>query len=225
MKQKLTGALSRLMPSAVSRSRLHRRTFQRFADKIDFVYFGYVDQRDDEHRLVRGLTLSPTHRDDHYSIGSYHGYDILFLERQDVIKQPGVPDETKQWTIMTADLHRAHNLPHIFIGQTSHSATFYRHVLTKFSYLQKHLPGSVSTYDPRFNAQFALYTTPAHALEAEQLFAGQFSTMLLEHFAGFSFEIHETTLYVYAESERPSAQLLAKMLQCTAWFATELDRR
>jgi hypothetical protein len=38
------------------------------------VYFGYVDQRDDDHRLIRGHTVSATHQDKKTSY-----YDIRLL--------------------------------------------------------------------------------------------------------------------------------------------------
>ncbi|HMH69872.1 MAG TPA: hypothetical protein VK502_00580, partial [Candidatus Saccharimonadales bacterium] len=51
------------MPAGIIQSQLHKRVFMQFADKIGFVYFGYVNQRSDDHRLVRGLTVSSNHRD------------------------------------------------------------------------------------------------------------------------------------------------------------------
>ena len=215
----------KVTPISVLESRLHRKLFKEFAEKIGFVYFGYVDQRDDEHRLIRGLTLSPTHRDDNYSIGTYHGYDMTMCERTDTIAEPGFPSESKKWFIMTADLHSKRELPHIFIGLNRHTQGFYRHVMTKFSYLQKLTPGGVTPYNLKFRENFTLYTSPTHFVEVEQLFGGDLHGMLAEHFPDFSFEIAESTLYVYSENQKPTVTLLSRMLQCAAWLASELDKR
>lgn len=224
VRQKALKVLGRSRPMKVAKSRFHSRLFRHFADKLGFVYFGYVDQRDDEHRLIRGLTLSNTHRDDNYCLGTYHGYDIAVCERTDSIQTHGMVREDKKWIIMTADLKNKSNLPHVFIGLSSHTVGFYRHMMTKFAYLQKLQPGRIAQYDPHFHEIFAMYTKPTNAVHAEQLLGGEFNTMLVRHFPEFSFEIWDTTIYVYSEVKRPTAALLAQLLQCTAWFASELDK-
>lgn len=222
---KLKNIARKLKPVTVIEARVHRKVFRDFAEKIGFVYFGFVDQRDDEHRVIRGLTLSPSHRDDHYSIGTYHGYDIAMCERIDTIKEPGFPSEPKKWLIMTADLHRKHELPHIYVGKATDSQGFYRYVMTKFPHIQKMTPGAVTPYSLKFRENFTIYTTPTHFVLVEQLFGSQLESMLAEHFAGFSFEIFESTLYVYSEQQKATTELLSRMLQCAAWLASELDKR
>lgn len=217
--------LTKFTPALVARARLRRKLYTTFAEKLGFVYFGYVDQRGDEHRLLRGMTLSPTHRDDHYMIGNFHGYDTTIVERVDTIRQTGAADLEKSWLIMSVDLHSKRDLPHIFIGHADHSAAFYRHILTKFNKLQRLHPGSVSTYDPAFGAHFNVFTTPTYFVYVEQLFSGDLHRQLVTHFPQFSYEMIETTLYVYSEQAKPSDDLLSKMLQCSVWLATELDRR
>src|ERR1044072_5775592 len=93
------------VPAKVLQSRLHKRVFMQFAEKIGLVYFGYVNQRSDEHRLVRGLTVSAGHRDSNYCVGSFQGYDIALVERIDTIRFPGKSSKTHNWIIMTFDLH------------------------------------------------------------------------------------------------------------------------
>lgn len=217
--------LGKLTPARVTRARLHKKIYMNFADKIGFVYFGYVDQRDEEQKLVRGLTLSPTHHDEHYTIGTFHGYDVTLLERSDTIKHPDTPPMEKQWLIAGIDLHGRRDLPHIFIGLASHSAPFYRHVLTKFSHLQRLYPGSVLPFDPEFIQHFTIYTTPTYNVYVEQLLGGGLQKQLVQHFPQFSFEITESQLYVYSEHKRPTEALLGQIVQCGVWLATELDRR
>ena len=116
-----------LVPAKVVQSRLHKRAFQQFATKLGLVYFGYVDQRNDEHSLVRGVTVSTKHRDNHYCIGSFDGYDITVVERVDTLHFPGKESKTHNWTILTLDLHHGHDVPHVFMGLTSHHDTYHAH--------------------------------------------------------------------------------------------------
>lgn len=214
----------RLKPATIVRKQTHRRLFRKFADRLGFVYFGYVDQHDDEHRLIRGVTVSTSHRDDHYCLGTYHGYDMALCERTDVVSAPDSKDEYQTWLIATADLHRSDDVPHIFIGTEGLSAGFYRLMQTKFPHLHRVYFGGVAPYDARFAEHFSFYASPSHTIAAEKLFGGELNTMLVEHFAGFSFEVHESTLYIYAYDCRPTSALLAQMLQCAAWLANEIDR-
>ena len=217
--------LTTLKPATVARARMDRKIYKDFAEKLDFVYFGRTYQHDDEYQVIHGFTLSNTARDNHFSVGTYHGYDMSFLERRDVIKQPRFPSESKRWIVMTADLHAKTEMPHMFIGRNGLSATFYRHLQTKYPHLQKvHLGHNVS-FDPAFNERFSIYTKQTHALFVEHAIHQQLQYMIVENFPTFLFEVKAGTLYVYVEITRPSNQLLARLVQCSAWLASELDKR
>ena len=73
------------------------------AEKVGLVYFGYVDQRDDDHRLIRGHTVSQTHQDNHYCIGTVRGYDVMLALRNDVIRTRSGKDERCHWLIYAID--------------------------------------------------------------------------------------------------------------------------
>src|SRR5688572_20415029 len=115
--------LKSFVPGQVIQSRLHRRMFQQFAEKIGLVYFGYVDQRSDEHRPIRGLTMSARHVDNHYCIGSFRGYEVALVERTDTLTFPGKPTKGHTWIVMMFKLNVAVDLPHVFVGLHSHSET------------------------------------------------------------------------------------------------------
>jgi hypothetical protein len=196
-----------------------------FAEKIGLVYFGYVDQRTDEHRLVRGLTVSANHRDDHYCIGDYGGYDIMLVERVDTIRFPGKPTRTHDWIIMTFDLHSKLDIPHIFLGLHTHSDTFYAHLFTKFSQLSRVPLGSQGAHDHLFTSRYSMYAEPAQMFAAEHLFNQEITKTIAEHFGSLTVEITEGTLYLYAEHQRPSIALLEKMIKHGAWLASSVDAR
>jgi hypothetical protein len=211
------------MPAKVLQSRLHAKVFKQFAERLGLVYFGYVDQRSDEHRLVRGLTMSAKHRDNHYCIGHYEGYDVMLVERTDTIRFPGKPARGYEWIIMTFDLHTATDVPHIFLGLHTHSDTFYAHLFTKFSQLTKAPLGTFGAYDPAFVNRYAIYTEPSQTIQAEKLIDPQTATTIGAHFGSLTAEITEGCLYVYAENQRPTQALLEKMLKYGAWLASVVD--
>ena len=215
--------LKAFVPSKVIQSRLHKRVFMQFAEKTGLVYFGYVDQRDDEHRLVRGLTVSSSHRDNHYCIGDFGGYDIALVERVDTIRFPGKPPKVHDWIIMTFDLHTSIDVPHVFLGLHTHSDTFYAHLFTKFSQLSKAPLGTFGEYDKAFTDKYALYTEPAQAITAQQLFDHKTTKAIADHFGSMTVEIVEGTLYLYAEHQRPTLALLEKMIKYGVWLAQSLD--
>ena len=68
-----------MTPRHIVRSRMTSSAVRKFADSLGMVYFGLVNQRNDEHRLVRGHTVSATHRDDNYCVGTIRGYDTCLL--------------------------------------------------------------------------------------------------------------------------------------------------
>lgn len=213
------------VPAKVLQSRLHKRVFMQFAEKAGLVYFGYVDQRNDEHRLVRGLTVSASHRDDHYCIGSFKGYDVTIVERTDTIHFPGKASRTQDWIIMAFDLHTATDLPHAFIGLHTHSDTFYAQLFTKFATLAKAPIGTFADYPRDFLNRYAVYTEPSRLPMTEHLFSGDIAESMAKHFGGLTVEIADGCLYLYAWHQRPTTTFLTRMLQNGVWLASAIDER
>src|SRR5688572_22885365 len=101
-----------------------KRIIKQFAAKYQLVYFGSVNPQDDDYNMVRGVTVSVSHTDNHYTVGSYQGHDIILVERRNSITFPGKERSNYRWLIMQIDL-RQHNLPHLFIDTKHHDKTFY----------------------------------------------------------------------------------------------------
>lgn len=213
----------RLVPAKVIQSRLHKRVYMQFADKTGLVYFGYVDQRNDEHSLVRGLTVSAHHRDNHYCIGSFEDYDITLVERNDTIHFPGKPARAHNWIIMSFDLHQPVDLPHVFLGLHTHDETFYAQLFTKFSHFSRLPATMLAGYDHAFVQRYAIYANPSQLVSAQRLFHPALAKLVAEHFGGLTVEISEGSLYLYAENHRPSLALLEKMIKYGVWLAKTID--
>lgn len=219
----VVAALKTLVPAKVIQSSLHKRVFTQFADKYGLVYFGYVDQRSDEHRLVRGLTLSGNCRDNHYCIGSFSGYDITLVERSDTLRFPGKASKSHTWIIMEFDLHTSVDLPHLFVGLHAHSDTFYSNLFTKFSHLTKVPLASYANYDPQFLQRYAVYSSPSQFEATGQFISPAMAKIIAEHFGSLTFEIADDCLYVYTEHQHPTPQLLERMLKNGLWLAKIID--
>lgn len=61
-----SGIIGRILRRHSVSARSRGAVLKKFAHKIGLVYFGVVDQHQDDHEVIRGLTVSTTHRDDHY---------------------------------------------------------------------------------------------------------------------------------------------------------------
>lgn len=213
----------RLIPTKVAHSYLHRQVFQQFASKVGLVYFGYVDQRNDEHSLIRGLTVSTKHRDNHYCIGTYEGYDTAIVERVDTIEFPAKPSKTHNWIIMTFDLHHAVDLPHVFLGLRNHGDAFYAQLFTKYAHFSEIDTSSLSEYDKAFSEHYIMLTRADHILDAKSVFNPAIAKVIVDEFHSLAIEINNDTLYLYSEQHRPTSALLDKMLTRGLWLARAID--
>lgn len=214
--------IRRIAPVSLASRQLKRRLVARFVEKHGLVYFGFVDQLGDEHKLVRGLTVSTSHRDDHYCIGSSEGYDLMFVERTDTDETSGaLQDHT--WHIMTFDLHSSRDIPHLFIGAHRHEGGAFARLFAGSTRLKKALTGTFGIHSDTFTKHFALYCTPSDTLDIERIFTPDITAVIGAHFRSLSLEIVDGTLYVYADNRRLSAELLEAMLKNGLWLSKEID--
>jgi len=212
-------ALRRATPAHVVRTRITKRTINEFAEKVGLVYFGYVDQRDDDHRLVRGHTVSRTHMDNHYCIGTVQGYDVVLVSRNDMVRTRGGRLERCHWLIYTIDLHTKQSVPHMYIGHKSRDAQF----AASYEQLMPLSIGHLGAYPRQFLNEYTVYGRATHALEIEQYIAPQVAEVITSHFKGASFEVEDGTVFLYVESEHPSEALLEKLLSNGLWLAEVID--
>jgi hypothetical protein len=196
-----------------------KRVIRQFADEAGLVYFGYVSQRSDEHHILRGMTVSTKHHDDHYCIGTYEGYDVVLVERSDQLHS----GKKHQWHIMEFDLKTTADVPHAFIGSGKHGLGFHELLATKYPHLQPATLGRTAEYPTTFTSRFAVYVTPAHAVAIEQLISPSDAATFAEHFSGLVVEITDHALYVYSEKSHLTEALLTAMLKNGAWLAARID--
>ena len=211
--------LRHLRPSHIVKTRMTGGTIARFAEKVGLVYFGYVDQRDDDHRLIRGHTVSQTHQDNHYCIGTVRGYDVMLTLRNDVIRTNTGKEQRCHWLIYTIDLHTKADVPHCYVGHRSRDDVF------AASYRQLHplAIGGLGAYPHSFSGQYTMYGAATNSYAIERIINPQIAEVIATHFQGMSIEIEDGAVYLYVESERPNEAQLEKMLSNGLWLVEAID--
>lgn len=186
------------------------------------MYFGFVDPRTDDHELVKGITVSTTHVDNHYTVGSFQGHDIILVERRNKLTFPGKADTEHRWLILQFDLKQS-DFPHIFIDATNHGQdTFYANLFVKFSNFEN-VSSLFMQSDPAFAHHFKVFTPPDTYDIIKLALPHQITNTLTQHFKHFDYEIFDDRLLVYASDSQVTTPLLTSMLRVGIWLAEHLN--
>jgi hypothetical protein len=204
--------------------RARGKTLKGFAAKAGLVYFGTVDQHEDEHNVIRGLTVSTTHRDAHYAVGSFDGYDVSMVDRFDVLVGSDGQAVEHTWLILQIDLQDA-SLPHLFFKPTGHSAGSYNKFFTAFNTL--HVINQVfnDQHSDEFHSRYELYGHATHIQSIEALVGPSLTQTISARFWPHAIEVYEGKLFVYITEHRLSQTVLGSTLQSATWLASALDRK
>jgi len=208
--------------SPVTRSR--GRSIRSFADKLGFVYFGSVDQHEDDHEIIRGLTVSTSHRDTHYAVGSYDGYNISMVDRYDILKHGNEPTSEHSWLILQVSLTDA-ELPHIFLKPKGHSPAAYNKFFTAYNTLHAVNTMFLAPHSAEFHARYDVYGLSSRALEIEESLTTHVTNTIAARFWPHAIEIFEGKVYVYITEHRLTETMLGATLESATWLASVLDKR
>lgn len=198
-----------------------KRVIKQFCNKYRLVYFGFVDSQEDDHQLVRGLTVSTTHIDNHYSVGTYEGYDLMLVQRLNTLTFPGKPDAEYKWLIMEVDTNQ-HKLPHIFMDGHRHNETFYANMFVKVPQFHN-ITSHIAQRDPHFASKYKIFALPNQYMQVDAIMLPEITSTILQHFPQFDFEIIEDRVYVYAAANMVTLATLQEMLRAGAWLAASMD--
>lgn len=204
-------------------SRTDKRVITKFVKKMGFVYFGSVNQHHDDHRIVRGFSVSSTHHDNHYSVGAIDGYDVTLVDRSDTTRDDDGKKVAFNLMIIEIDLHTANDIPHIFISAKNHDPKPYINLFRTFPALKEVDMGTFEPYGPEFTSRYDIFAKPTQAIEVERLFPASSARIIGAHFWPFSAEVHEKTVYMYADNERVTSNLLDALIENGVWLAKHLD--
>lgn len=194
-----------------------------FAEKNGLVYFGYVNQQTDDHRIVRGLSVSSTHQDNHYCIGSVNGYNVMVVDRTNYVSRPGEKPVLLNVLIMTFDLHTDKPIPHFFIQAKNHDVKPFKPLFNTYPNMKDAELGTFEQYSTEFLTRFSLFVRPAKSAEVEEVVDSELAKVMGAHFWPLSAEQHDNVLYVYSNDEPVTSQLLDTMFENGLWIAEQLD--
>ena len=209
-----TNVVRRSMPGHLIGHQRTRTVIGRLADAMGLVYFGYVDQRDDDHRLVRGALVSTTHDDHHYTVGSFHGYDVSLVVRRDSLEYNDHRLKEHHWTIVTVDLHTDIDVPHIYVARHS----IRDEIVTRLTHLTP-LPHAGDA----FSRQYTIYGSMGQFIMIQSIFMQTVRDTIAREFVGLSVEIADGTIYLYANEKHPSRMQLERMFRNGIWLAQTID--
>lgn len=201
-------------------ARARRRTLRKFGHKLNFVFFGTVDQHTDDHRVIRGFSASTTHLDASYMVGNYEDYDVRFVDRSDIIELSNGETETHQWLIMS--LETKADVPYFFLVPKHHGATHYRRVFNGLRTLETLHLGAHSS---EFSTRYAIFGSADQLGELEDILPPAVTQMIATHLWPAAVEVHEGTIYVYSAERTLSEPDLAAMIKNGAWLGQTLESR
>lgn len=214
-KRTLNEALRRISPSLRERGRVIRK----FSNQLGLVYFGAVNQHEDDHSAIRGFTASLTHSDTHYSVGTYNGFDIRIVDRLDVLHIAGHDNHQQTWTVIEFDIEAA-DIPHVFFVPTGKNGSSYARLFATQPYL---LPLNatlgVSNRSPEFHGRYQIMARPTHSHSIERLFSSPIIVGIGARFWPYGIEIQHGKLFVYLTDKTLTKTDLETALTAGLWLA------
>lgn len=207
------------------KTRKHRRIISKFADKIGMVYFGYVNQHNDEHKVINGFTASSTHHDDHYCIGSVGGCSVSLVERSDGVWQKDGSINIQNWLIMAFDLSANRDVVQFFLQAKNHNEERFENIFLLNTNLKEVELGVFEEYSQEFTNRFEFYAKVSDSIELQRLFPANTARVIGAHFWPLSVEQKNNVLYLYADAKSLSESLLETMLENGLWLTGHIDNR
>jgi hypothetical protein len=201
--------------------RRYRRTFARgrvirsVSERIKLVYFGSVDPRSDDHDSIRGITATTKHRDRHFAVGSYDGYDISLADRT---YQPLHSTVKHTWCVLQVTLRNA-DIPYTLIIPTAHAEDFngvarlHRNVIA----------APLDEFPHEFTSRYTVYTSSHHAHSLHTLLPRDIALGSAVRLWPYAVEIHQNKLYVYISEHRLTETVLGGAIESALWLADAFD--
>ena len=197
-------------------------TLRKFSETIGLVHFGTVHQHDDDYDAIRGFTASLTHRDTHYAVGTYNGFNIRLVNRFDVIRIATNPNHEQLWTILEIELD-TRGLPHMFFVPTGREAGEYGRLYATQPTMQPLNSMIFDNKSPEFHGRFQILASPAHSHQVEALFNSPIIVGIASRFWPHGIEIEHGKLLIYITEHRLTKAVLESALASGLWLAETID--
>lgn len=208
-------------PLKTAKSLASARIMREFAHKFDLVYFGRVHHLDDDHQMVRGITLAADHQDGHFMVGNYKGYDITALQRTVPMSHPHHGSRSYRWTVLQVDL-KNHQMPHILITAGHQDRIFFDNMRIKLATFQQ-VPGKNLSTSDEFDHHFKIFAGADALDDLPVILSPGLCATILQYFKHFDIEIQADQVIVYTAHSLITSAILQEMLREALWLASQLD--
>ncbi len=215
--------MSRLQSLPFLQTNRVKKVFKDLCEQLDLVYFGNVSQHHDEHQMVRGFTLSPSHVDRHYCVGTVGGRDIILLQRTDTVSFPDKPSKAYTWVLLQLDMKKRTDL-HLVLNSYNYESPVYETLFKKLQHLQRIHLEALPQYDSSFLQRFKLYSQMQHIDHIPLTLSNDTVRTLSHHFGMFDYELIEDELIVYAPVTAPHQKDIEHMIKAGIWLADEIEK-
>lgn len=219
---RLSGLLNNVNRRHASAARSRARVLRAFSKKLGLVYFGLVDQHKDEHDIIRGLTVSTTHRDDHYAVGNYDGTDISVVDRFDVIVNPDGTVSEHFWVIFRLKLDKS--IPHLFLKPLNHTPDSYTKLYNASHQLQPVNSVFLGAHSQEFNTRYEVFASVDQALEIEKLLTTDITQTIAARLWPHAVELVDGYLYFYTTDSTLTETLLESGLSSALWLVEVINQ-
>ncbi len=203
-------------------SRQRGTVIQSVAKKLGLVYFGSVGH-DDEHEVIRGITVSVSHRDSHFAIGSFDGYDVSVVDRDDTVAS-GDALVHRRWAIIQVALKHAPAVSDVILlpHDTKHH---YAHAFSGLRHIQPVDMLVAEPYSQEFLRRYAVLAASHQALDVNRMVTPALADLAALRLWPHAAELKEAKLLVYITEDRLSETVLRVAIESALWLADSLDQR
>ena len=217
--------MSRLLDIFLLADVARGQVLRQFSKKLGLVYFGRVDQHQDDHDVIRGLTVSTSHRDNHYAVGTFDGYDLSVVDRTDVVTAADGKKERHNWLIIRIELETEERLPHLFLNPLGNSQDAYAKFFQAYRHLQPVNAIMLGGHTPEFHGRYSLHALSSRALEVEEFLPPEVTQIIASRLWPHAVELLDNKLYIYTTNTKLSSTILNTALESGLWLARVFDRQ
>ncbi len=206
----------------MTRTRQRGLVIRKVAKKLGLVYFGAVSH-DDEHEVIRGITVSISHKDSHSAIGHFDGYDISLVDRNDMIKENGASTH-RRWAIIQVALKHRPMVSEVILlpHDTKHH---YAHAFTGLRHIQPIDALVAEPYSDEFLRRYSIMAPTHQSHEVNKTITPPLADLLAFKLWPHAVELKEQKLLVYITEDRLSETVLHVAVESALWLADSLDQR
>lgn len=208
--------------SQLSRTRQRGAVIRKVASHLGLVYFGALGH-DDEHEVIRGITVSTSHRDSHFATGTFDGYDISLVDRDDIIRE-GTSSSHRRWAIVQVSLKRTLAVREWIFLPHDHRH-HYAHALTGLRHLQPIDALVAVPYSPECLRRYSLMAPSHQALDVHHVITPALADLAAIKLWPHAVELKDDRLLVYITEDRLNETVLRVAIESALWLADSLDQR